>query len=276
MFMEQIGAKGRLIGLDLDDKSLAKAQERLKTAMSGDKDICTLDLFSENFANIGVVLKKLGISGADLILLDLGISSYQLDTPERGFSFTHDALLDMRMSAQNPVDAAMVVNQYSEEKLADIFKQYGEERFARRIAHRIAETREIKSITTTAKLADTIRGAVPGYARHGRIHPATRVFQALRIEVNRELDNLAKFLLNVPGWLNPGGRVGVISFHSLEDRLVKRSFKENHEKGIFEIKTKKPIMAEESEQEANPRSRSAKLRVALKVVESRKKRVESR
>jgi 16S rRNA (cytosine1402-N4)-methyltransferase len=197
-----------------------------------------------------------------VILLDLGISSYQLDTPERGFTFMSDAPLDMRMSPNNPINAATVVNDYPELELMRIFRSYGEERFAKRIARGIISARVKKEIKTTSQLVDIIKKAAPSGWQ--RIHPATRVFQALRIEVNRELSNLEKFLAGFPTWLNPGGRAGIISFHSLEDRLVKKSFRKYKEEGMLEIVTKKPVTPTAEEENKNPRSRSAKFRVALK------------
>jgi len=198
----------------------------------------------------------------DVILLDLGISSYQLDTPERGFSFMNDAPLDMRMSPDNPFSASIVVNDYPEDELIRIFRSYGEERFAKRIAQRIVKYRGREQITTTGQLVAIIKKAAPtGWQR---IHPATRVFQALRIEVNKELDNLERFLAGFPQWLRPGGRVGIISFHSLEDRLVKRSFRKYKEEEVLEVVTKKPVIPTAEEEQQNPRSRSAKFRVAVK------------
>lgn len=261
LFLAKIQPNGRLIGLDLDNSALAQAQARLQRFLSDhNKEICSLDLFSDNFVNIGQILGRLGIKSADVIFLDLGVSSYQLDTPGRGFSFLTEAPLDMRMSQNNPLNAAKVVNEYSEDQLAEIFKSYGEERFARRIAQKISSFRQKEPIKTTSQLSEIVKRAVPGQWQ--RIHPATRVFQALRIEVNKELENLERFLSEAPNWLKPGGRIGIISFHSLEDRLVKWSFREYQKQGVLEIITKKPIGASSIERKANPRSRSAKLRVA--------------
>ena len=258
LLMEKIQPKGKLIGIDLDCQALAQAQQKLLT----NEPIGSLDLFCDNFANIGDIIGKIGLKGADIILLDLGISSYQLDTPERGFSFMNNAPLDMQMSPDNPLSASTVVNDYPEDELIRIFRSYGEERFAKRIAQRIVSSRAKEQIKTTEQLVAIIKKAAPSGWK--RIHPATRVFQALRIEVNRELDNLEGFLAGFTRWLNPNGRAGIISFHSLEDRLVKRSFRKYKEEGVLEIITKKPVTPTAEEEKQNPRSRSAKFRVALK------------
>lgn len=257
--LEKVQPGGKFIGIDLDCRSLALVQKEL---LSG-QIIGHLDLFCDNFANIGDIIKKSGLKAADLILLDLGISSYQLDTPERGFSFLRDAPLDMRMSTDNPLNASDVINNYSESELNRIFRVYGEERFSGRIAGRIADTRGKTPIKTTGQLVEIVKKAAPSGWR--RIHPATRVFQALRIEVNRELANLEKFLAGFTDWLNPGGRVGIISFHSLEDRLVKNAFREYKRQGRLEITCKKPVRPDMDEAKGNPRSRSAKFRIAIKL-----------
>lgn len=262
-FLQKILPRGRLIGIDLDCQALAQAQQRLLTCLpagTAGKQIGSLDLFCDNFANIGDIIGKLGLNGVDIILLDLGISSYQLDTPERGFSFMNNAPLDMRMSPDNPFSASTVVNDYPEDELIRIFRSYGEERFAKRIAQRIVSYRAKEQITTTGQLVELIKKAAPSGWQ--RIHPATRVFQALRIEVNKELDNLERFLARFPQWLRPGGRVGIISFHSLEDRLVKRSFRKYKEERVLEVITKKPVTPTKEEEQLNPRSRSAKFRLA--------------
>ncbi|MGL5135999.1 MAG: 16S rRNA (cytosine(1402)-N(4))-methyltransferase RsmH, partial [Planktothrix sp.] len=198
----------------------------------------------------------------DGIIADLGVSSYQFDQPERGFSFRHTAPLDMRMNQQQSLTAAEIINHWDEKQLADIFHHYGEERLSRRIAKRIVEKRPFQ---TTTDLAYAIGGCVPASYRHGRIHPATRVFQALRIAVNQELTCLEKFIDQAPYWLKPGGRIGVISFHSLEDRIVKHRLKESP---ILQVLTKKPIQPQPDELNNNHRSRSAKLRLAeRKIIE---------
>ncbi len=200
----------------------------------------------------------------DGIIADLGVSSYHFDTPERGFSFRHSAALDMRMDRRQALTAAEVINHWDETQLADIFFKYGEERFSRRIARRIVEQRPFK---TTTELAEAIAQSVPRQYRYGKsrqktIHPATRVFQALRIVVNEELTSLETFLNHAPNWLKPGGRIGIISFHSLEDRLVKHSLRASP---LLQVLTKKPITPQADELATNPRSRSAKLRIAEKL-----------
>ncbi|OKH40399.1 16S rRNA (cytosine(1402)-N(4))-methyltransferase [[Phormidium ambiguum] IAM M-71] len=195
----------------------------------------------------------------DGIIADLGVSSFHLDTGSRGFSFRQEAELDMRMDQREALTAADIINEWEEQELADIFYKYGEERLSRRIARQIVEKRPFK---TTTELANEIFHSVPRAYRYGRIHPATRVFQALRIVVNQELASLETFLKIAPNWLKPGGRIGIISFHSLEDRLVKHSFKESP---ILQVITKKPITPQETELQQNLRSRSAKLRIAEKL-----------
>ncbi len=195
----------------------------------------------------------------DGIIADLGVSSPQLDTPERGFSFRHTAPLDMRMDANQSLTAADLINYEKEVTLADIFYKYGEEKFSRRIAKNIVQKRPFQ---TTTDLAEVIAHSVPSKYRYGKINPATRVFQALRIAVNQELESLETLLVKAPLWLKPGGIIGIISFHSLEDRIVKHGFR-NHE--LLEVITKKPIYPQEDEQRENPRSRSAKLRFAKKI-----------
>jgi 16S rRNA (cytosine1402-N4)-methyltransferase len=192
------------------------------------------------------------------IIADLGVSSFQFDTASRGFSFRHEADLDMRMDRGQSLTAAEVINDWDETELANIFYKYGEERLSRRIASRIVERRPFQ---TTTQLADAIAHCVPRQYRYGRIHPATRVFQALRIVVNQELASLETFLNRSPDWLKPGGKIGIISFHSLEDRIVKHSLRNSP---LLRVLTKKPIIPEADELENNPRSRSAKLRIAEK------------
>jgi 16S rRNA (cytosine1402-N4)-methyltransferase len=196
----------------------------------------------------------------DGILADLGVSSYHLDTADRGFSFRNEARLDMRMNRQQTLTAADVINEWDEAQLADIFFKYGEEHLSRRIAKRIVENRPFH---TTTELAEAIASSVPRQYRYGRIHPATRTFQALRIVVNDELGVLEKFLEKAPPALVPGGRIAIISFHSLEDRLVKHSLRNNP---LLKVITKKPITAQDEEIANNPRARSAKLRIAERIV----------
>ncbi len=195
----------------------------------------------------------------DGIVADLGVSSAQLDIAERGFSFQQEAVLDMRMDRRQKLTAAEIINHWQETQLADIFFQYGEERFSRRIARRIVADRPLH---TTTQLAQTIASSVPRQYRYGRIHPATRVFQALRIVVNGELEALEKLIAKAPEWLKPDGIIAIISFHSLEDRIVKHGFKNAPQ---LQVLTKKPITASEKEKSQNPRSRSAKLRLAQRI-----------
>lgn len=271
---------GHVIGIDLDPDALAIAKEKLHTF--GDR--CCL--INGNFAAMPVLLKAHSIYAVDGVLLDLGVSSLQLDTPHRGFSFNHPGPLDMRMGSGHelntnqeiPPTAMQVVNHSSMDTLVDIFKRYGEERFARRIAARILETRQQIPITTTTHFAEIVKSAVP--QKMSKIHPATRVFQALRIHVNRELENLEIGLDAAISLLKPGGRLCVIAFHSLEDRIVKRRFQMCaktcicppkipvcicEHKPSLQILTKRPIVPDASVVQHNPRARSAKLRVARKL-----------
>ena len=220
-------------------------------------------IIHEDFKNMTSQLGSLHTK-ANSILLDLGVSSPQFDQTERGFSFKSDGPLDMRMNPEEALTARHVVNNYSEKELADIFWNYGEERFSRRIARRIVETRRAKRIHTTAELESIIWQAVPSSTRHGRIHPATRVFQSLRIEVNKEIESLEAFLSNFLDVLEINGRVVIISFHSLEDRIVKTFFKEYAKQNRGLILTKKPVVPMSDEIQRNPRSRSAKLRAFQK------------
>lgn len=197
----------------------------------------------------------------DGIIADLGVSSHHFDSPERGFSFRHEAPLDMRMNQQRSLTAAEVINHWDEAQLADIFFKYGEERLSRRIARRIVERRPFQ---TTTELAQVIASSVPRQYRYGRIHPATRVFQALRIVVNDELTVLETFLHRAPHWLLPQGKLALISFHSLEDRIVKHSLRASSQ---LQVLTKKPITPQLDELETNPRSRSAKLRIAQRMID---------
>jgi 16S rRNA (cytosine1402-N4)-methyltransferase len=240
-----------LVAIDQDTQALAAAQAQLADFQE------RVQFWHGNFADYDP-----GDMQFDGIIADLGVSSAQFDIPERGFSFRHEALLDMRMNQQQSLTAAEMINHWDEAKLADIFYVYGEERLSRRIARRIVERRPLK---TTTELAETIFYCVPKSYRYARIHPATRVFQALRIAVNQELAVLEKFLKISPLWLKPGGRIGIISFHSLEDRIVKHTFKESE---LLRVLTKKPIVPQTEEMERNVRSRSAKLRLAERLTEA--------
>ncbi|WP_414575165.1 16S rRNA (cytosine(1402)-N(4))-methyltransferase RsmH [Anabaena sp. CCY 9402-a] len=239
----------QLTAIDQDEDALAAAKKEL--AEFGDR----VKFIRSNFATY-----KFPIASFDGILADLGVSSYHLDTPERGFSFRHTASLDMRMDQRQSLTAADVINEWDEKELADIFFKYGEERLSRRIAKRIVEKRPLH---TTTELAEAIASCVPPKYRYGRIHPATRVFQALRIVVNDELKSLETFLETAPKALVTGGRIVIISFHSLEDRLVKHGLRNSP---LLKVLTKKPIIAIDAEISDNPRSRSAKLRIAERVM----------
>jgi 16S rRNA (cytosine1402-N4)-methyltransferase len=244
----QRAAQSQLVALDQDVIALQAAQEQL--AEFGDR----VSFHHTNFGEFDPGQQQ--FSG---ILADIGVSSAQLDTPERGFSFRQTAPLDMRMNQHQELSAADIVNHWDETDLANLIYEYGEERLSRRIARKIVEQRPFQ---TTTELAEAIAYCVPKKYRYGRIHPATRTFQALRIAVNAELDVLKAFLAKAPDWLVPGGRLVIISFHSLEDRIVKYAFRQDDR---LKIVTKKPLVATDSEVQANPRSRSAKLRVAEKV-----------
>jgi len=235
----------RVTALDQDEQAIAAAQQKLSDF--GDR----VQFHATNFADYDP-----GDQLFDGILADLGVSSAQFDIPERGFSFRHEAALDMRMDQRQDLTAADLINTWEEVKIADVIYRYGEERLSRQIARRIVERRPFE---TTTALSDTIFHAVPRSYRYGRIHPATRTFQALRIAVNRELQVLETFLSKAPLWLKPGGRLVIISFHSLEDRIVKHTLRESEE---LKVLTKKPVIAGEEELKVNGRSRSAKLRVA--------------
>jgi 16S rRNA (cytosine1402-N4)-methyltransferase len=244
----QAAPDARVIGIDQDPQAIAAAQAHL--AVYGDR----LEVWLGNFGDYDP-----GDRQFDGIIADLGVSSAQVDIPERGFSFRLEAPLDMRMNPQQVLTAADVVNTWDETDLANAIYQYGEERLSRRIARRIVERRPLR---TTTELAETIFHSVPKSYRYGRIHPATRTFQALRIVVNRELEVLERLLEQAPTWLKPGGRLGIISFHSLEDRMVKHAFRQHPD---LRVLTKKPILPTPEEVEQNGRSRSAKLRWAEKV-----------
>ncbi|PZU99265.1 MAG: 16S rRNA (cytosine(1402)-N(4))-methyltransferase [Pseudanabaena sp.] len=239
----------RLIGIDRDEMAIVAASENLKE--HGDR----VSFWRGNFCEYRPDL-NLKFDG---ILADLGVSSTQFDVAERGFSLRESGDLDMRMDNRQTLTAAEIINHYKEGELADIFFKLGEERLSRRIARQIVEKRPFK---TTLELANAISACVPASYRHGRIHPATRTFQALRIAVNRELESLERWLAIAPDWLKPEGKIAVITFHSLEDRIVKHTFREDPR---LQVITKKVIIATDEETKANPRSRSAKLRIAQRL-----------
>ena len=257
--LQHIAPAGRLIGIDQDRDILKIASENLKHY----KD--NIDLLYGNFKDIDSLLKSIGIERVDAILYDLGVSSLQLDTPERGFSFKSDGPLDMRMDKAAAISAFDLVNNLPRHELRKILSRYGQERYAGKIASLIVEKRKIAPIESTAVLSHIAAEAYPYKARFTRIHPATRIFQALRIAVNSELDNLEISLDKAVNILNTQGRLGVIAFHSLEDRIIKNTFKRYASEQLVKIITKKPIRPENKEIADNPRARSARLRVAEKV-----------
>lgn len=250
---ERLGESGRLIGLDRDPSMLERARPRITR--------CPVTFVESNFDQLRNVLDELQVERVDGVLADLGFASDQMEDPARGLSFQREGPLDMRMTPGADEPASRLLARLSEQELAHILWEYGEERFSRRIARKIVETRGRTPLETTTQLAELVRRCVPrprGPA--GRIDPATRTFQALRIAVNDELGSLERFLEGLPGCLKPKGRAVIISFHSLEDRRVKQAFKD---KERWEVLTKKPVMASDEEARNNPRSRSAKLRAAM-------------
>ena len=270
----RLGPDGRMIGIDQDEDAIAAATKRLADF----KDQVTI--VRSNYEAMKDVLHDLGIERVNGITLDLGVSSYQLDAAERGFSYREDAPLDMRMDREQSVTAKDIVNEYPESELFRIIKEYGEERFARSIARNICRQRKEKPIETTLELVDLIRASMPAKARNGKSHPAKRTFQAIRIECNRELDVLRQALDDMVDLLCDGGRLSIITFHSLEDRMVKTSFKKQEnpctcppdfpvcvcgKKPKGKVVTRKPILPSEEELERNTRSKSAKLRVFEKI-----------
>ena len=267
LILSRLGEKGRVIGIDRDNDALANAKEKINDSR--------FTPFKSNYEDVATVLDELGIEKADGFLFDLGVSSYQLDTPERGFSYINDAPLDMRMDTSGGITAYDVVNTYSESELARIIFEYGEDKFARRIASRIVRERSEAPIATTGALADIISAAVPGQPKGG--HPAKRAFQAIRIEVNGELTSVGKALESAAGRLKKGGRIAVISFHSLEDRIVKNTFATLaspctcpkdfpicvcNKVPTVKVVTRHPVLPSEEELKENSRSHSAKLRAA--------------
>lgn len=265
---------GRLIAIDQDDWALDNARERLASYMD------RVTLVKSNFRHIKDIVRDLGLDGVDGILFDLGVSSPQLDEGERGFSYNADAPLDMRMDQQAPLSAYDIINEWDEEEIAKIIWLYGEEKFSRRIARQIVQQRKKQPIQTTGELVELIKEGIPAAARRTGPHPAKRTFQAIRIAVNDELDAFKEAVVDAIEVLNPEGRVSVITFHSLEDRICKQIY-QDFSKGctcppafpictcgneaVVKVITKKPILPSEEELEANNRARSAKLRVAEKL-----------
>jgi len=261
LFGQKLGPQGVLIGLDIDSLSLERAEQRLAGLN------CKVVLVKSNFASMAERLGDLGIPAVDFILADLGLCSAQLADADLGLSFRdEDMPLDMRIDESLETAAADIVNGYDEKALADLIYEYGQDRASRRIARYIVRRRQQERITTTGQLVEVVCSALrrPGSKRRARKHPATRTFQALRIAVNRELENLKMLLSSAPILLKQGGSLAIISFHSLEDGLVKRDFKQHQQAGLYQILTKKPLVADRHEVAANRRARSAKLRMARK------------
>ena len=278
---KRIGSDSRLIGIDQDPVARAAATERLMALP--DETRPKIDVLAGNFGDLDSLLLEACVPSIDGILFDLGVSSVQIDTPSRGFSFKEDAPLDMRMDpSKHTLNAAEIINTYNAADLTRIIRQYSDEKWASRIADFIVKSREEVPITTSGQLVEIIKAAIPASARRANGHPAKRTFQALRIEVNSELDVLRRGLEAAIRWLAPGGRIVVISYHSLEDRIVKDIFKQYSQgctcppdlpvcvcgnKPVLKVVTKKPILPTAKEIERNPRSRSAKLRVATRLDE---------
>lgn len=255
------GHGAQIVGIDQDEDALARATSRLQST-------CDFRLIKGSFRNMDKALDELGISKVNKIMLDLGLSSDQFETSGRGFTFQKNEPLLMTFKkdpSEEDLTAQEIVNHWDEENIADIIYGYGEERYARKIARKIVEARENKPITTTFELVEIIKAATPSFYHHGKIHPATRTFQALRITVNDEIGALKDGLKKGFDRLEKNGRMAVISFHSIEDRIVKHFYKEKAEEGLAELITKKPITASELEKKENPRSRSAKLRIIKKI-----------
>lgn len=278
---KRIGSDSRLIGIDQDPVARAAATERLMALP--DEIRPKIDVLAGNFGDLDSLLLEACVPSIDGVLFDLGVSSVQIDTPSRGFSFKEDAPLDMRMDpSKHTLNAAEIINTYNAADLTRIIRQYSDEKWASRIADFIVKSREEVPITTSGQLVEIIKAAIPASARRANGHPAKRTFQALRIEVNSELDVLRCGLEAAIRWLAPGGRIVVISYHSLEDRIVKDIFKQYSQgctcppdlpvcvcgnKPVLKVVTKKPILPTAEEIERNPRSRSAKLRVATRLDE---------
>ena len=266
----RLGEKGSIVGIDQDAAAIEAASARLKDL--GEK----VTIVRSNYCDMKSKLHELGIDKVDGIVLDLGVSSYQLDTAERGFSYREDAPLDMRMDTRQKMTARDIVNDYTEADLYRVIRDYGEDKFAKNIAKHIVQARAVKPVETTAELSEIIRASIPMKFQKKSGHPAKRTFQAIRIELNRELDVLRDSLDDMIDLLNPGGRLCIITFHSLEDRIVKSAFRKNEnpctcppdfpvcvcgKKSKGSIITKKPILPSEEELEYNSRSKSAKLRI---------------
>lgn len=257
--LDAIGTTGKVVAIDQDKEALQAAKEKLADYNE------QLIFVNNNFGNLGLVLEELAIKQVAGIMFDLGVSSYQLDNPERGFSYQHNAPLDMRMDLEQETTAADLVNNLPVEEIGRIIWQYGEERWSKRIAQFIGEARNRKPLETTGELVEIIKAAIPAGARRQGPHPAKRTFQALRIAVNDELEVFRKAIKAGIPYLEEGGRMCVISFHSLEDRIAKHTFRELKQAKTVKVLTTKPILPSEQEVEGNPRARSAKLRAIERV-----------
>ena len=256
---ERLGPTGLLIGLDADPRNLEFAQRRLAASP------CTVRLFHANFAELPDVLREADVTHVHGLLADLGVSTNQLFDSSYGMSFANEMPLDMRIDPRTRLTAADVVNHTREEDLANLIYQLAQERYSRRVARKIIDARRLSPITTTQRLADIVRSAIPRGGPPEKIDPATRTFLALRMRVNQELENLEALLRDAPKLLHPDGRLAVISFQSMEDRLVKQAFRALDQSGNFEVLTKKPVSPADDELRRNPRSRSAKMRVLRKL-----------
>jgi 16S rRNA (cytosine1402-N4)-methyltransferase len=252
---------GRLIGVDQDPKMAQIARKRLLSVSAGAK----IQILTGRFGDLPAILAAIGVQAADGVLLDLGVASPQLDDASRGLSYRADGPLDMRLTPEAELSAEEWINQVAQDELAQVLREYGEERFSGRIARAIVEARARGPIRRTGELAEIIARAVPRAPR--RLHPARRSFQALRIRINEEMRQLERFLVALPQLLKPAGRCAIISYHSLEDRLVKNVFRDGAREGIYELLTRKPVRPSRAELSANPRSRSARLRAVRKTSE---------
>lgn len=251
--------KGKVLGFDRDKDAIIESKKRL--AKYSDR----FDAHQINFSNLESKLEELNIEQVQGVVADLGVSSHQLDDSDRGFSFTNNGVLDMRMNRESELSALEIVNQSKEKDLADLFYEYGEERLSRRVARLIVEERRREKIVSTGRLAEIVKRSYPAKLRRARIHPATKVFQALRIVVNNELEELSEFIKKIPVFLASGGRLIIVSYHSLEDRIVKRAFVELDNSGSYKRIVKKPIRPTDEEVMENRRARSARMRVLEKI-----------
>ena len=257
--LEKNGPNGKVLGIDQDLRQIENCKLNLKTRFKE-----RIILVCDNFTNLKDIVKQQKFGPVSGILLDIGMSSWHLEKSERGFSFQKQESLDMRYKTQNDLTANKILNEYSQKEIEQILKEYGEEKFAKQISQEIVKTRKIILIKKTSELVQIIKKVVPIWYQHRRIHFATKTFQALRIAVNDELNNLIKVLPEAIEILKPGGRIVVISFHSLEDRIVKNFLREQAQKQVLQINTKKPIRPSQEEIKINARSRSAKLRAGVK------------